>query len=87
MKDDDSKKSKILSFSDAAQRNGKTIKGQIPVQENRPVSPLDEVVDIRARQNLHRIVDYLDEMDERMDRHADAIRALLVALKELKGKA
>jgi hypothetical protein len=82
MKDDkDNKKTpKILSFADAAERHGHQIKGQQPTQQH----PTTDMVDIRARQNIHRIVDYLDEIDERLDKHADAIRALILALKDLK---
>ena len=70
---------KILSFADAAEKQGKPIRGQAQLTP-------DTVVDIRARQNIHRIVDYLDEIDERLDKHGDAIRSLLLALKELQNK-
>lgn len=81
---EDKKDSKILSLADAARRKGKPIRSEGNGQASGGVPSLTEMVDIKARQDIYRLVDWIDEIDERLDRHSDAIRALLNALKELK---
>lgn len=40
-------------------------------------------VDASARRTIHKIIDWLDEQDERQERQGDALRNILIVLKEM----